>query len=197
MLFIIIIITAIAGYCNIKPGTLLGAYRALAACDIIARGKYVLLDLKSAACRNNFLLLRQSEGQDAVSVACVDSIGINAGDIKAAAEGTVETLALYEVLLLVFLVVVDLALCADCEAIILDVDLNVLFLEAGQFSLELECIAGIGNVGTECGDNIAVVEEAALKIIQLTERIIVAHVANGTIKRNKFKHNIYLQIIYY
>ncbi len=149
-----------------------------------------LVDFESAACRNGFNLLRQSERQDAAVIFGFDIIGVDAGHIKAAAEGAVKTLALYKAGLLVFLI--ELTLGADCKAIVLDVDVNILFLKAGELGFKDIGIACIADIGAEGRENAAAVHETMLKRIEITERVKVGHVAKCTIKRNKFKHNIYL-----
>ena len=101
-------------------------------CVSYGGGDQCLLDLQTAACGNLGSLLRHRQRQDAVSVGSLDTVDVDAGDVKAAAVRTVVTLALYEAVLLVLLILVDLSLGADGQAIVFDVYLDILLLEAGQ-----------------------------------------------------------------
>ena len=164
-------------------------------CELWGRG-LCLLDLQTAACGNLGSLLRHRQRQNAVSVGSLDTVNVDTGDVKATAVRTVVTLTLYEVVLLVLLILVDLSLGADGQAIVLDVYLDILLLEAGQLSLELVGIAGVGNIGAEGSDRRHVSEEAALHIVKGAERIESGNGMITAIKRNKFKHNIYTSKIY-
>ena len=84
------------------------------------------------------------------------------------------------------------ALGTDGQHIVLHIDVEILFLEAGQLRLQLVGIAGIGDIGAEAGNIVAIAEEAALQLIQLTEGIKSGNIACVTFKRNQFKHNLYL-----
>ncbi len=63
-----------------------------------------MLDFQTAGGGNGFNLLRHGELQNAVSVLGLNAVHVHAGYVKAPAVGTVETLALDEVLLLFILV---------------------------------------------------------------------------------------------
>lgn len=94
------------------------------------------LDLK-ASCRGDLGgLLRHGEGQDTVVILGGDGICINALDIEAAAERAVVTLAAHKAVLALFLFFLGLALRGDGQAILVDVDVDVFLLKAGQLSLE-------------------------------------------------------------
>ena len=101
----------------------------------------ILLDFEPSGGRYGLNLLRHGELQHAVGILCLDAINIHAGHIEATAVGTIETLALDEVLLLVFLV--HLALGGDGQTVVLNVDLDVFLLEAGEFGIQNECVAGV------------------------------------------------------
>ena len=86
---------------------------------------------------------------------------------------------------------------ADGQAIVLDVDLDVLLVEAGQFRLQLEGVAGIDHVGTEGRDHASLIaEEAALQLIELPEGVHGGEMTDMTIKRNDFKHVAYLLLCF-
>ena len=98
-----------------------------------------LLDGELAADGLELSLLGHDQGQDAVGIRSLDVVDLNAGDVKAAGEAAVHALALDVVELLVFLIL--LALDADGQNVVLDVNVDVLLLEAGQLGDELIGVA--------------------------------------------------------
>ena len=93
---------------------------------------------------NGFNLLRHGELQNAVSVLGLNAVHVHAGHVKAPAVGTVETLALDEVLLLFILV--QFALGGNGKAVVLNVDLDIFLLEAG--STGISAVNSTVKVGT-------------------------------------------------
>ena len=152
-----------------------------------------LLDLELAAGRDLGRLLRHGQREDAVFVLGLDAVDVDAGDVEAAGEGAVEAFALDEVLLLVLFLLLALVLGADGQAVVLNVDLDVVLVEAGQLRLQLEGVAGVDHVGAEGRDHAPrVAEEAALELVELTEGIHGGEMTDMTIERNDFKHDDYL-----
>ena len=90
-----------------------------------------------------------------------------------------------------------LVLGADGQAVVFDVDLDVVLVEAGQLRLQLEGVAGVDHVGAEGRDHASLVaEEAALELIELPEGVHGGEMTDMTIERNDFKHDDYLLFPY-
>jgi len=158
--------------------------------DLKERGKeYWSVDLKSAACRNCRSLLGEIEAEHAVGIAGAYLVGIDAAEIEAAAIGAVE--ALTAEIIGFILAVVLLTLDADGHTLILNVDIDIILAETGQLCIKSVGITQIAHVSTEEGRS-TVGEKAALHFLHLAEGIEGVEISHGTLKRNKFKHYIYL-----
>lgn len=83
--------------------------------------------------RRDIALLRQGQLQHAAVVFGLDGGGVDAGDVKAAAERAVPALPADEVVL--FLLGFFLFLGGNGQAVAVDIDADVLFGEAGRSAL--------------------------------------------------------------
>ena len=105
--------------------------------------------------------LRKRQLQDAVFIGGADLIDVNAVQIEAAAVAAEGTLAAQEAVLLVLLLIVGMTLRADDQAVVVNVDLDVLFVKAGQICREDQVVALVFNVGAEGSQRVRR-EDAAL-----------------------------------
>lgn len=164
----------------------------------------LLFYLQSAAGGDQGGLLRHGQLQHTVAVLGIDLVYLDGGHIKASGVRTVVTLTLYVVLLallglffsLFIILAVVAVLSGDSQNVVFNVQLDVLFLEAGQLGLQLVAVAGVDNVGTEASHYGTAAEDAALKLFKVTERIISGNTISSAFKRNQFKHNIYTSIFH-
>ena len=121
-----------------------------------------LLNHNFLGLRQNLLCLRQRQLQNTVLVRSGDGVFVDAGDIKAAAERAVPAFAADVLALVVFLILVLSVLRGDGQNAILDIQLNVLFVEARQLCLQHVLAVRVADVGAEVRQiYIAVAEEAA------------------------------------
>ena len=123
----------------------------------------------------DFLLLRQRHAQDAVGVCGLNACGVDAGDIKASGVGAIGTLAAEVIALLVLVFIVGMTLGGDGQPVVGDVHVDILFLEAGQVSLENEVVTVLLNVGLELAEGV-VGEERALQLVKIVERIEIGNI---------------------
>ena len=79
----------------------------------------------------------------------------------------------------------------DGQDITLEIEVDILFFEAGQFGLKQIAVTLVQNVGAETGDTgVQAVKKALLDIVQILKQ--VAFIAS---KRNQVKHTTYLHLI--
>ena len=98
--------------------------------DLICLG---LFDLKTSCRRNLGGLLRHSQSQDAVVILSGDTVSINTFNIETAAERSVITLAAYKTVVALVFLFLGLALRGNGQAILVDINVDIFLLEAGQF----------------------------------------------------------------
>ena len=130
-----------------------------------------LFDFESAAGGLFLLLLRKSQGQDAVLVACLDVRAVDAADIKAAAVGAERTLAAQEAVLLFLLLKLGMTLGGDAQGVVLYIDVDVFLLEAGQISLQRVAVSGVLDIGFQFAQR-TVGEEGSFQIVEILERVV-------------------------
>ena len=130
-----------------------------------------LFDFESAAGGLFLLLLRKSQGQDAVLVACLDVRAVDAADIKAAAVGAERTLTAQEAVLLFLLLKLGMTLGGDAQGVVLYIDVDVFLLEAGQISLQRVAVSGVLDIGFQFAQR-TVGEEGSFQIVEILERVV-------------------------
>ena len=147
-------------------------------------------NFEMSALRLDRSFLRHVQREDAVLIGGGDAVHVDLGDVEAAGVGAVVTLAADVFALVVLLVVVLGVLGLDREGIVVDVDLDILFLEAGQLGLELVGVVGLADVGAEAVRDGRGVPERSLHLLHLPEGIEGTHAVASAVKRHDFEHFI-------
>ena len=122
--------------------------------------------------------LGQGELQHAVVVLGLDGLGVNAGDIIAAAVGTIGAFHIHN-LVLFLLLHIGVALRTDGKRIAVQLQPDIVLVKAGQVSFQQEVIALVGYIGLEFHKTLGTEEvikgrakETALHLIHLVEGIV-------------------------
>ena len=130
----------------------------------------VLLYLKFPHGWNSLYLLGHVKPEDSIVEGRCDTVYIDAGNIKASAETSIEALPLYIVLFLIF--ILFLSLGGDRKAIVLYIEADIVLAEPRKLGFEDIGIAIIYYIGAECTDSLRCIsEKSALKIFKITEGI--------------------------
>jgi hypothetical protein len=95
------------------------------------------------------VLLGHLQRQHAAVVTGLDIRSLDAADVKAAAVRAVGALAADELAALVLVLVLGMALGVDGQGVALQIQMDVLLLEAGQVGFQLKVVALVGNIGLE------------------------------------------------
>lgn len=145
------------------------------------------LDLDAAGGGGYLALLGQSQLQNAVVVGGLDGGGVDAAHVEAPAEGTELPFPAHVVAFFVLLAALGVVAGGDHQVIAVQVDGDVLLVEAGQLRLHQVGIALILNVAAELAHIAETGEQAALHVIQIVEQTVFF-----TAKRNHTKHKLLL-----
>ena len=103
-------------------------------------------------------------------------VDVDGGHVEAAAVRTVRALATHVVALLVLVLVVGVALGLDGQDVIVDVEVDVVFVESGQigFQYELAVILFDGSGPSDVEGRERLPEHALLKFIDCAERVVAS-----------------------
>ena len=121
-----------------------------------------------------------------------DLVRLDAAEIKLPAVGAIGTLAADIFVLLVLFLVFGMTLGADGQHVAVDIEVDVLLVEAGQIRFQLIMIALILDVGLEFRQAVVaeeaerIAEKAALQLVHFVERVIESCVLMRI--RSEFKH---------
>ena len=114
----------------------------------------------ASAFRQALFQLGQGQAQNTVHILGFDLVGIYAGDVKASLVGAVGALHADHFILLVLFLDLGFALSADDQRVILNVQSDILLLEAGQVSLQQVVVALVRHIGAELSKGRRVKETA-------------------------------------